>query len=806
MLLNGRRVMAHGAKGNSADLSFIPLAAVERVEVLKDGASAIYGTDAIGGVINFVLRRDYAGLEATGFVDATQEGGGNIYRASLLGGLGNLATDRYNVMASLTFDKQEKLAGGERGFSNGFQPARGLSPDTTGTPFATQTGLAGTAIGASYRTPTSGTQTFNRANLLSFQGKCDTIPGQSQYQAQLWGNLGFANGCAFDYGGSAILIQPVERTNLVARGAFALAADHTLFAEFTGSRSVATKQFEPYQITTTGAIAGAQYPVGGPYYQDLSAFIPTFDKTKPIAYRYRCTICGGRTIETTTDAYRLLVGMEGVVLGRWDYKLGLSSAESKAASLLGQGYLFRLPMVAALGSGKINPWLLPGQSQTAEALALIDGASAKGTSLFDGKTKLMQLDGTISGEIMKLPAGALAVAVGVDLRRESYQFLNGESLTQPVYQAPYDATFPKVQRDITAVFAEVAVPIIKGMEATLAVRNDRYSDFGNTTNPKVSLKWTPMEQVLLRGSYNTGFRAPSFFQLYGAEGDSPVPGNIADPVLCPGGNKAGADLSVCAIRPDARQGGNKNLKPETSKQWTIGFVASPTAWLNFSADLWEIKRTDLIYELTPQQVLANYTTFPENLVRGSNGRLDGPGGYIRAGFVNADGDITRGVDITVQGNGKLGAGKWSANLDGTYIDSHRSRLFATETYTETAGQWNSRDLFVRWKHNASFTYLQGPWSGTLSQSYTSGYKDEVPSGVVPTGFNPDVKSYTTYGISGSYTGIKNLTLTAGIKNLLDKDPPFTAHNLDFAAGAGWDPRVADPRGRAYTLLVRYKFF
>ncbi|WP_088287095.1 TonB-dependent receptor [Ideonella sp. A 288] len=805
VLLNGRRVVAHGAKGNSADLSFIPLAAVERVEVLKDGASAIYGTDAIGGVINFILRRDFTGLEATAFVDATEAGGGNIYRASVVGGLGSLASDRYNVMASLTHDQQKILNGGDRGFSNGFQPERGLSPDTTGTPFATQTGLAGTAMGATFTLPGS-TQTYNRANLLSFQGNCDSIPGQSQYQAALWGNLGFGKGCAFDYGGSAVLIQPIERTNLVARGAYQLNNDHLVFAEITASRSVATKQFEPYQITTTGAIAGAQYPVGGPYYQDLSAFIPTFDKTKKIAYRWRCTVCGGRTIETTTDASRVLLGAEGLVFGQWDYKLGISTAGSQAESILGAGYLFQNAMVAALGSGLVNPWVPPGQSQTPAALALIEGASAKGTRLFDGKAKLLQVDGTISGELMKLPAGPLSVAAGFDVRKESYQFADGSRSTQAVYQAPFDAEFPKVERDITAVFAEVAVPVVKGLEATLAVRNDHYSDFGDTTNPKVSLKWTPVDRVLVRGSYNTGFRAPSFFQLYGATGESPVPGNIADPVLCPNGNVAGADLSVCAIRPLSRQGGNPALRPETSKQWTIGFVASPTDWFSLSADLWEIRRSNLIYELTPQQVVANYTTFPESLVRGADGRLDSTGGYIRAGFVNADGDITRGVDLNLRANGRLAGATWVANLDGTYIDSHRSRIFATQKYTEAVGQWSSRDLFVRWKHQASFTYTRGDWSGTVGQSYTAGYKDEVPSGVVPAGFDPKVGSYVTYDLSATYTGIKNLTLTGGIKNLLDTDPPFTAHNLDFAAGAGWDPRVADPRGRAFTLRASYRFF
>ena len=287
------------------------------------------------------------------------------------------------------------------------------------------------------------------------------------------------------------------------------------------------------------------------------------------------------------------------------------------------------------------------------------------------------------------------------------------------------------------------------------------------------MKYAPVQQVLLRGSYNEGFRAPSFFQLYGAEGDGPVPGNIADPVLCPNGPGPGADLSVCAIRPDARQGGNKDLKPETSKHWTIGFVLSPLDWLTFSADLWQIKRQNLIYELTPQQVLANYTQFPGNLVRGANNRLDDAGGFIRAGFVNADGDVTRGVDVTFAVNQKLGAGNLSASLDGTYLDSHKSRIFASDPYVEMVGQWSSRDLFVRWKHNAYLTYSQGPWSGTLNQSYTDGYKDEVPVGVVPPGFNPKVDSYITYGLSGTYSGFKNLSLTLGVKNLFDEDPPFT---------------------------------
>jgi len=813
VLLNGRRLVNHGAKGNAVDLNSIPLAAIERVEVLKDGASAIYGTDAIGGVINFILRKDYKGAEISAFMDMTEAGGGNIYRGSLLAGWGDLAKDKWNAMVVISYDKQEILNGHDRSFSNGYQPSRGLAPDTTGTQFATQTGAAGTAIGATFRTPATGTQTFNRANLLGFQGNCETFPNQTAYQTAVIGNPGFRFGCAYDYGGAEVLIQPVERTQVVGRAAWQFDPNHQLVFEATASRVDATKYFEEYQITTTvGTLPGAFYPVNGPYYQDLSAFISTFNRNLPIAYRWRCVDCGLRTINTVTDNYRFLVGLEGTIFRNWDYRLGVSTSKSKAESNLQHGYMYTAPLTTALGSGLVNPWLMPGQTQTAAGAALLDAARADGANLFAGETTLSQFDGTISGDVWKLPAGPLSVALGFDTRRESYRFDDGSRAgAVAIFQAPFDAIFPKVSRTVKALYGETLVPIVKNLELTAAVRYDDYSDFGGTTNPKVSLRWHPIEPLLFRGSYNEGFRAPSFFQLYGATGEGSVPANIADPVLCPNGNVAGADLSVCAIRPNTRQGGNPNLTPETSKQWQAGFVINPVKWFTASLDYWEIKRFDHIYELTPQQVIANYQTFPEALVRGTDGRLDGPGGYIRAGFVNASGDITKGWDLSLNGNWSWLSGRWNARLDGTYVQSYKSRIFDSQPFTEYAGQWSNRDIWPHWKHVASVTYETGPWGMTLYQQYTQGYKDDytgnLASGLTPppTGWDPYVHSYTVYHLNATYTGFKNWTISAGIKNLLDKDPPFTAHNLDFAAGAGWDPRVADPRGRSYIGRVTYRF-
>lgn len=806
VLLNGRRIPAHGAKGNSADLSWIPLAAIEQVEILKDGASAIYGADAIGGVINFITREDVRGVQTSVLVDQTEAGGGAQYSSQTLAGWGDLDDQGYHAMIALGLDRQEKLAGDQRDFSNGYQPERGLAPDTAGTPYATQVPAAGTAIGAAYTLPGTGNQAYNRANRLAFEGRCDAVPGMSLYASTLWGNPAAAYACAYDYGAAAVLIQPVERAHLLGTTTFALGDGHQLIAELVGSRVQARKRFEPYQITTSASnLAGARYPAGGRYYQDLSAYVPGFNPGLPIAYRWRCEDCGGRTIDTTTDGWRALVGLEGPWLQSWDYRIGLSAAGSQARSELGPGYYYTDGLIAALGSGDLNLWRLPGQAQDPAGLARLAAASAAGERLFDGESRLLAFDATVSGELFDLPAGALALAAGVDLREERYAFSDGSRSTAPIFQAPFDPEFPEVERRVSALYTELNAPLAEGLEASLAGRLDHYSDFGSTRNPKLSLSYAPGERWRLRGAVGSGFRAPSFFQLYTAETESPVPGDLADPILCPLGNVPGADLSVCAIRPNARRGGNPALAPETSDQWSLGFVASPSDWVDVSVDVWQIRRDQLIVELTPQEIIARYTTFPDSLVRGSNGRLDGPGGYIRAGFVNAEGDRTRGADLRVALRGELGEGQWRAGLDGSWLFHHREQLYRSEAAVDTVGRWDARNLYLRWKHLAYLGYERGHGRLTLSHQYAAGYADQPPVGTAPAGFDPRVRPYSVYHLAFEWSLHPDVDVSLTVRNLFDRDPPFTAHNVDFAAGAGWDPRVADPRGRSYGLRLTWRF-
>ncbi|MBV8603390.1 MAG: TonB-dependent receptor [Pelomonas sp.] len=815
VLLNGRRVSSYGLNGSSVDLNSIPLAALDRVEILKDGASAIYGTDAIGGVINFILKKNYQGLEASASEDATQHGGGDIYRASLLFGKGDLEADRFNVMASLTANGNGRLRGAQRSFQDGYQPNLGLSMDTTGTPFANIGVGGGTALAGSYVLPGQ-TLSSNRVNLLALQGQCNAIPNQLPYRGDLTGYTNANNACDWDYGKAWSLMQPVHSVNLVSRAEFAVAPEHTVFAEFTGSRVKTAVEYTPIQLTSINL------PTSSPYYENLAVLAPQyfkptntdptdprvfFDASKPERIRWRCMECGFRQEDTTATSFRALVGAEGTI-GTWDYKVGLSSSKSRASTLLGDGMMYDAAIKSALASGVIDPFLMPGQTQTPQALALIDSAKAKGLSLYGGQASTNELDGVLSGELMKLPAGALSAAVGVDLRREGYRFDDQEdgASIPAINGVTSPASLAAVGRTIGAVYGELLVPVVKDLELQLAARYDHYSDFGSTTNPKVALRWQPVRELGFRSSYSTGFHAPDFDALYGGQTTGQFNSDINDPLLCP----TGKEPTGCAIRPDINTVSNPNLKPETSRQLSFGVLFQPAAWLSGSLDFWQIELNNRIGTLSGQLLVARYAQYSQYVNRDP---VTNEITSVTAPYLNLAGDKARGVDVSLNAVTKNNLGQFVAHLDGSYLGSFKSRFSDADPWSERVGQFGDTtygfDLHLRWKHTLSLSWSQGPWSSSLTQVFNTGYN--APNPMWPNGFTPPqapthVASYTLYNLTASYTGFKNLTLTGGIKNLFDTKPPFSAHNVDDVAGAGWDARVGDPRLRSLVVQANYKFW
>ena len=500
----------------------------------------------------------------------------------------------------------------------------------------------------------------------------------------------------------------------------------------------------------------------------------------------------------------MLVGLEGIV-GGWDYKLGFSNAYSEASTRLGDGNMYNDRIAAALTSGLINPFLLPGQSQTKEALDLINAAKATGLSLYGGRAEATQLDGTISRELMTLPGGPLAIAVGFESRKEEFRFNKDDAAAVNINGTQSPASLSSVSRRINAVFSELQVPIVKNLDLQLAVRRDDYNDFGTTTNPKVALRWAPFSSLLFRASYSKGFHAPDFDALYGGDTVGQFNSDINDPVLCP----TGREPTGCGIRPGITGRSNPNLKPEKSKQSSVGFVVQPAPWLSGSVDFWNIELTDRIGALSPLLLVSNYAQYQQYVIRASDGSIDS----VVAPTFNLAGDKTKGADINLNANGKTGVGNFVATMDGTYTKSYKTRFSVADPFVELRDKFGDTifgyTLHVKWRHTASLTWSKGAWSSTLSQTYTSGYNQEVGGfvGFTPTALvGAKVKSYTLHHLSATYTGLKNLSITGGIRNLFDTKPPFSGHNVDNVAGAGWDARVGDPRLRSFTLLVNYKFF
>ncbi len=826
VLLNGRRVATHGLKGRAVDLNAIPFAAIDRVEVLRDGASAIYGTDAIGGVINFITRRDFQGAQVSGFVDVTEAGGANVYRSSILFGHGDLDRDGWNAFGTLSVKRNTILRGHDRDFSNAFQADRGLSPDTRGTPFATVFNRTGSQaamnlIGSGLTDP-AGNGRMTAINILNLPGAPGCESGgdnMGPYGYQLWDVPASRYACAWDYPAAAVIQQPLDSVDFIGRATFRIGTAHEAYFELTGSEVEVSKTFEPNQISPGSTFGPSTwYPsTGAAYDMVYNALADYFgagqlNYGEPIAYRWRCMACGPRQIDTTTRSYRALAGINGLI-GEWTYDVGLSRASSKSDSVLGSGFHYTDALQAVLGSGLLNPFLLPGQEQTPEAMAALEAASARGVTLYGGESIMTELDASVTGDLgFDLPGGAMAMATGIDLRREEFRF-DGDNRVdgRPVFNAPFDDAnaLDNVSRDIRAAYVELYAPVLRTLDLTLAGRYDDYSGFGSTFNPKLSFKFQPWESLLFRGAYSTGFKVPSFNQLFNGVSEVQYTGlDLADPASCPGG-AADDDVAGCeAIRPVELFGGKADLKPEESTQKSLGLVYAPMDAFNISLDWWEIERENTIRS-APRDVLVDfYDVFQANWIRDSSGEVVA----IDRRYINSGGSLTRGVELDANLAGELAGGHWFVHLNGSYTDLFKTKALETLPYGDNLVGSYVRyfNLPIRWKHTLNFSYARGNWTQSLTQIHRNGYLDEEPISVangdyIPPAWEPEVDSYTIYNYSITWTGIKDLKLGFGIKNLLDKDPPFTAHMNDFAAGAGWEPRIADPRGRAYTLLLEYSF-
>ncbi len=776
VLLNGRRLANFASPGGNAgvDLNAIPSAAIERVEVLKDGASAIYGTDAIGGVINFITRRNYEGADVSAYYADTQHGGARKAMATVSGGTGNLATDRYNVMAVFDYQDTTSLRSSQRSWiGSAYQPDINLDSGSSNT------------FPANFRRTRANGTSATGARINPSAPACN--PPATVYAPDSF--VG-PTACMYDYMQDTELFPDSRRISLLTRGQFALDQDTTLYGEFLINETSTT-----YRISAL-TVSGSIYPLNGQYYPH--AAVPT-NKT-PLNVNMRLTEGGPRTNEIDATATRLVVGGKGAALG-WDYDMALNHSVNKVDDAYIDGYVKTTLFNDAFASGKINPFGPSG----AEGLALLAAAKVNDVARRSrGTTESFDIKAT--RDLFQMAGGNAAVALGMEYRRENMRFTPSALLAAGEIRSEGTATPFSGSRSVKAAYAEFNLPLLPSLEAQLALRHDRYNDVGSTTNPKVGVRWNPLQQLVVRGSYGTGFRAPSLADLYSPVRLGQANGIYNDPLGC---IKVGAidntdNPDYCGLQPDKLKGGSPLLRPEESKQFSLGMVLEPHRDVTATLDYWRIKKTDVI--VSPE---GSYFTDPVGnaayITRDvADPALPGIPGMILSidsRLRNIGALETSGADLGI--NWRLPAtdiGRFGVTLNGTYVFDYTTRETVDGSDVSALGIYTNDQIVQRWRHTVTLDYERGPFSATLQQTFLSGYRDQ---NLLADGSVHRVKAYSLLDLTGGYQISKSLKFRAGVKNLLDKNPPLS--NQLFSFSVGYDPSYTDPRGRQFYGALAYTF-
>lgn len=766
VLLNGRRIANNALFSSAPDLNTIPFAALERVEVLRDGASALYGTDAIGGVINFITRKSFTGGSITVGGDKPQHPGGRITVGNLGFGVGDLSTDRYNVFGYLDMQREDAISGSQRTYG-----ANGKTSPTTfpGTYFQN----AGSANPAA---PDCSGQYLKKKDA-----------DNCVYNPNLW----------LDY-------QPKsERASGMLRGTLQLGEDHQFSLEYFFSKSQVTSTIAPVPY------GNLQVNPGTPYYPGNGITPPApagvaLDPTKPITVRFRDEPNGGRQGQTDNTQQRLVAAFEGTVAG-WDYQTGLSFNENKVVDKLIGGYTDGTIISQGVLDGTINPF----GPQTAAGAALLDSAAVRGT-LQTARGTVVSYDARGSRELGDWFGSGRksALAIGAEFRHESFVNLGNPPFdTLVVASTGFDpATNNQGARTVAALYAELNMTPVKSLELTASLRHDRYSDFGSSTNPKLGFRWQPTQPLLLRGSYSTGFRAPSLYELHAANTYTNTANTWDDPVRCPGGTPLPGvpQAANCGVQFLTLTGGNPALQPEKATNTTIGLVFEPFADASIGADFWWIRTTQQIGAIDDNTAFGDPVKYAYLFHRAPDGSLstDGsqcPGancGYVELTTQNLGGINTNGVDLSATWRMRTaGVGTFRFALNSTYVMRYEYQNEVNGPWIQNVGIYSGVGPIFRWQHTLNGSWNFGPVALGLTGHYKSGYLDETPPN--------HVGAYTTFDLYGSWQPIKPVTLTLGVRNLTDAKPPFSNQATTFQQG--YDPRFADAVGRAYYVRAGYSF-
>lgn len=788
VLLNGKRLANNPYQSLGVDLNTVPLAFIDHVDAVTDGASAAYVTDAPAGVINFVTRREVHGLTVSATtMQPAQSGGGQTFLGYVGGGIGLLKEDGWNLSVDLSWRKSTELSSTSRDFARtSFIPERGYNR------------LNATTFPANYTQTGSGVA---------------GNPSAPVCQPPL--SLPAGNGnCGFDSAPDTPLLPQFEQWSGLLKGTLALGSDLASVEYVRSHSDLISNIAPPTAIGLTMESNNPFFPGRG-----ITPGAVGLNQALPVSVSWRVTEAGRATSNPRSTTDRLVGTLEGTVLG-WDYELSALKSSSIVTLSFLDGYVNTQKLREGLAGTNGAPFLNPFGPQTAAGLQyLLDNKVI-------GEMQRAKSDLTIAGvqitrKALTLPAGPLLLALAGEYKEESSQFRNNFALTRLPQNSGLDlAQDASGSRHSGSLAAETSIPMLKSLDASLSVRYDNYSGFGHTFNPKVLIRYQPFEPLTVHGSYNTGFRAPTLYDVFAPTSLLQARIRSNDPLLCPDGIpklSAGAVTTRdCDAQFNLQGSGNTRLNAERSRAYSVGFLLQPTFPLSFGVDYWSylIKRT--ISALAESAIYSDPNKYAGLYVRCSAvpaaqrvaiGICNIPGGDPIAYIVDTAsnlGDIrTSGLDITSKwSSGMLRFGRFDLSYRGTYVTRYDFQREANGPIFSRDGVFLDGSPVLRYSHFVGFNWDRAAWAAQLSNRYKSGYEDCNAGCVIDPQFFRRVSSYSLWNLAVSYSGIEHLALSAGVTNLFDTNPPFT--NRKAGIGNGYDERYADPLGRVYSLTASYQ--
>ena len=806
VLLNGRRVAGYGFAQNLqdtfVDLNSIPSAAVERIDILKDGASAIYGSDAIAGVVNIILRKDYRGFDITaskGFF----EGKGD-YRVTAAGGFGDLSTDGFNVFGTVDYYKRDLLLQKDVEFTE----SRDFRQYAGGRNYQSLTG------GGTWRQMNADGTLSNNYKAIS-DCKGTVMTGPQAVAAGLINPVGATNlataaatntFCTRDFKDEFTALPGTERIGFLGRGTKVFSPNVTGYAELGLSRTDTTQTFQAASFVTTGLT-----PVGTqlkPFSYNVTFAPGVAGNPYSSNARYNGVLndMGTRDNKIRSDVVRAIAGAS-YTIGSWDMDSAVGYSQTETSSmnynrltLAGVSSTFGVstnpqpPIPVSAGSTyNLDKW-------TSNSQAVRDGMRGD----FDRKSKsdMKFIDTKANTTLGAMPGGDIGLAIGAEYREESLKdspaaiASSGGILGQGI-------TATDGKRHNYSVFSEVSMPFTKKLEVQAAVRFDKYSDYGKSTTPKLGAKYKVIDSVLLRANWGKGFRAPTLPEI------SPSAASFFTSVIDP---QDGVSRQISGV-----YAGNPNLKAETSTSTTFGVVFEPTKNFNIGVDFYKIDWRNVVSSRSFQDIINDSCPTPpptgntdptkncpssDSIIRDGNPATNQII-TILSNYENLAQRKTSGIDIDGTLRVPTSIGKFTFRGNLIYVSSFK------EDGTEVVGTNGGSNTIPRIRAGFTTDFDYGPWSVTAGLNYTHHVRQQLLAASYftaqdprfQTGVYPEfVRSNTTFDLYGRYNITKKLQASVSVLNVFNRMPPY---DPGFSSTSLYDFSLYDTRGRQFRATLKY---